>query len=108
VAFLEQRVPGCDVVLGDATRLGEVLQERDVEKVGTVISGLPMVGMPLEFQRAIVHQGLSAIRPGGTVLQYSYSPIPPVPQKKLGVRAEVGAHVLWNLPPATVWRYRWA
>lgn len=104
--FLERRLPGCNVVRGDATRLREILAQRGIERVSTVISGLPMVGMPIEYQRAIVHQALALIRSGGTVLQYSYSPIPPVPTKQLGIEARIAAYVLWNLPPAAVWRYR--
>ena len=40
------------------------------------------------------------------MLQYSYSPISPIPAKKLGVKAEIVRFVLRNVPPATVWRYR--
>ena len=60
----------------------------------------------LAFQRAIVDQGLAAIAPGGTMLQYSYSPISPIPAKKLDVEAKLVKFVLRNFPPATVWRYR--
>jgi phosphatidylethanolamine/phosphatidyl-N-methylethanolamine N-methyltransferase len=77
-----------------------------VGEVGTVISGLPMVNKPLAFQRAIVEQGLAAIAPGGCMLQYSYSPISPIPAKKLGVDAKLVKFVLRNFPPATVWRFR--
>ena len=40
------------------------------------------------------------------MLQYSYSPISPIPAKKLGVDAKLVKFVLRNFPPATVWRYR--
>jgi phosphatidylethanolamine/phosphatidyl-N-methylethanolamine N-methyltransferase len=40
------------------------------------------------------------------MLQYSYSPIAPIPAKKLGVDVKLIKFVLRNLPPATVWRYR--
>ena len=33
----------------------------------------------------MVGQGLAASAPGGCMLQYSYSPIAPIPAKKLGV-----------------------
>jgi len=103
--YLEHRLPGCRVLCGDATRLDAILANLGVERVGTVVSGLPMVGMPFEFHRAIIGQAFKVLRRGGTVLQYSYSPIPPVPTRKLGIRAHLADYVFWNLPPAAVWRY---
>ncbi|HSA79532.1 MAG TPA: hypothetical protein VLE23_01835, partial [Geminicoccaceae bacterium] len=77
-----------------------------VAEVGTVISGIPMVTMPLKFQRAIIEQSFAALGPGGCLLQYSYSPVAPIPAKKLGVEARLVKFVVRNLPPATVWRFR--
>jgi phosphatidylethanolamine/phosphatidyl-N-methylethanolamine N-methyltransferase len=104
--YLRERFPAVRVVNGDATRLVDILRQQGIGEVGTVISGLPMVNMPLAFRRAIVEQGLAAVAPGGCMLQYSYSPISPVPAKKLGVEAKLVRFVLRNVPPATVWRYR--
>lgn len=106
VQFLGRRLPRCRVVEGDATRLAEILAGIDVGRVGSVVSGLPMLRMPEAFQRAIVEQGLGVLRPGGTMLQYTYSPLPPVPTRKLGIKAELVRIVPLNIPPATVWRYR--
>lgn len=103
--FLKERLPGCQVIQGDATRLGEILARNGVVDVGTVISGLPMVGMPETFQRAIIDQGFKVVRPGGFLLQYSYSPVPPVPAAKLGIEARIARFVPLNVPPAFVWKY---
>jgi phosphatidylethanolamine/phosphatidyl-N-methylethanolamine N-methyltransferase len=65
-----------------------------------------MVTMPLAFQRLIIEQSFAALAPGGCLLQYSYSPISPIPAKKLGVDARLVRFVVRNLPPATVWRFR--
>jgi phosphatidylethanolamine/phosphatidyl-N-methylethanolamine N-methyltransferase len=94
------------VIRGDATRLTAILEREGIDKVGTVISGLPMLGMPLEFHKAITDQGLGVTGGRGSMLQYSYSPVPPIPAKRLGIRADLIRYVLWNVPPATVWRYR--
>lgn len=103
--YLRDRLAGVQVVQGDATRLDEILERLGVTEVSTVISGLPMVGMPDDFKRAIVDQAFRALRGQGVVLQYSYSPICPVPAKALGIRARVIRSVPWNVPPAYVWRY---
>jgi phosphatidylethanolamine/phosphatidyl-N-methylethanolamine N-methyltransferase len=104
--YLRERFPKVRVVNGDATRLVDILRQQGVDDVGTVISGLPMVNMPLAFQRSIVEQGLAAMGPGGCMLQYSYSPISPIPAKKLCVEVKLVKFVLRNFPPATIWRYR--
>jgi phosphatidylethanolamine/phosphatidyl-N-methylethanolamine N-methyltransferase len=103
--YLKDRLTGCTVIQGDATRLDEILARHEVGEVGTVLSGLPMVGMPEAFQRAIIEQSFKAMKPGSFMLQYSYSPIAPVPAAKLGITAKIARYVLWNFPPAAVWRY---
>jgi phosphatidylethanolamine/phosphatidyl-N-methylethanolamine N-methyltransferase len=103
--YLRDRFPGVRVVNGDATRLVDIVRQQGVGAVSTVISGIPMVNMPLKFQRAIVEQSFAVLRPGGAMLQYSYSPLPPIRARKLGVDAELVRIVVRNLPPATVWRF---
>lgn len=105
VSYLRDRLPGVRVILGDATRLGEILDPEDRGRVGTVVSGLPMLNMPLDFQRAIVEQSFAVMRPGGCIVQYSYAPRAPIPARKLGVDAELAGFVFRNVPPATVWRF---
>lgn len=104
--YLRNRFPGVRVVHGDATKLAEIVAEQEVEQVSTVVSGLPMVNMPYDFQRAIIEESFKSLKPDGFMLQYSYSPISPIPAKKLGVKAEIVRFVLRNVPPATVWRFR--
>jgi phosphatidylethanolamine/phosphatidyl-N-methylethanolamine N-methyltransferase len=103
--YLRNRFPGVRVVHGDATRLSDIVTEQDIDQVSTVVSGLPMVNMPFEFQSAIVTESFKAMKSSGFMLQYSYSPIRPIPAKRLGVKAEIVRFVLRNVPPATVWRF---
>jgi phosphatidylethanolamine/phosphatidyl-N-methylethanolamine N-methyltransferase len=65
-----------------------------------------MVTMPLAFQRAIIEQSLELLGSDGCLLQYSYSPVSPIPARKLGVEAKLVKFVVRNGPPATVWRFR--
>jgi phosphatidylethanolamine/phosphatidyl-N-methylethanolamine N-methyltransferase len=104
--YLRERFPKVRVINGDATRLVDILRQQGVAEVGTVISGIPMVTMPIGFQRAIIEQSFAALGPGGCLLQYSYSPVVPIRAKKLGVDARLVKFVVRNLPPATVWRFR--
>jgi phosphatidylethanolamine/phosphatidyl-N-methylethanolamine N-methyltransferase len=104
--YLRGRFPGVKVVNGDATRLIDIARQQGITEVGTVISGLPMVTMPLAFQRAIIGQSLELLGDEGCLLQYSYSPVSPIPARKLEVEAKLVKIVVRNLPPATLWRFR--
>jgi phosphatidylethanolamine/phosphatidyl-N-methylethanolamine N-methyltransferase len=104
--YLRDRFPHVRVINGDATRLVDILRQQGIGEVGAVVSGVPMINMPLDFQRKIVAQVFDALGEGGCLLQYSYSPISPIRASKLGLEAELVRFVVRNLPPATVWRYR--
>ena len=95
-----------DVEYNPETGQIEIVRYSVVDDVGTVISGLPMVGMPFEFQRAIIDQAFRVQRPGNFVLQYSYSPVVPIPARRLGIKAQLVRWVPLNFPPASVWLYR--
>lgn len=104
--YLRRRFPAVRVVNGDATRLVDIVRQQGITQVSTVISGLPMVTMPLAFQRAIIEQSFEVLGTNGSLLQYSYSPISPIPARKLGVEAKLVKFVVRNVPPATVWRFQ--
>jgi phosphatidylethanolamine/phosphatidyl-N-methylethanolamine N-methyltransferase len=70
-----------------------------------VVSGLPVVGRPREFQQAVVDACFDVLRPGGAILQYTYSPVSPLPRKRLGITGKLMGWAASNLPPATVWRF---
>jgi len=74
-----------------------------------VISGLPLLAMSKMLQKAILEEAFRLLRPGGAVIQFTYSPRPPVPERLtalLGLRAERIGTIVRNVPPATVFRYR--
>ncbi len=104
--YLTHRYPDVTVVQGDATRLDEIVARLPIERVSTVISGLPMVNMPAGFKRAIIDQAFAVMPEGHAMLQYTYSPLAPVPVEELNLEAELVRYVLRNFPPAAVWRYR--
>jgi phosphatidylethanolamine/phosphatidyl-N-methylethanolamine N-methyltransferase len=104
--YLRDRLPGVNVVQGNATRLAEVLEPLDVGEISTVISGLPMLTMPIDFQRAILESSFSAMGSHGFVVQYTYSPIAPIPARKLGVSAKLKRVIVRNVPPATIWTFQ--
>lgn len=77
-------------------------------RASTVVSGLPLVAMPVEQAIAIVHGAFAMhLGPGGAFYQFTYLPRCPIPARRLaaiGIRAErIG--IAWaNVPPAAVYR----
>jgi len=105
VAFLRRKVPQARVVLGDATRLAELVPPEATGRVGTVISGIPMVNLPFAAQRQIVDSSFAILAPGGHMVQYTYSLVSPLPEAKLGLRGRRCGVAMRNVPPAWVWAY---
>lgn len=105
-ALLEQRFPEATVIRGDAAELPTLLASRNLHEVNAVVSGLPLLAMSEEQQRAIVGAAAQVLPRGGRFVQFSYGPTCPVPERlraALGLRAYMIANILWNLPPARVW-----
>jgi phosphatidylethanolamine/phosphatidyl-N-methylethanolamine N-methyltransferase len=102
---LREHFPGVHVVLGDAGRLREHLDRLGVERVATVISGLPLLSLPFEFQQAVFRQSFEAMGGRGKILQYTYSLTSPARYEQLGATGRRVKRVLRNVPPASVWCY---
>jgi phospholipid N-methyltransferase len=73
-----------------------------------VISGLPLLAMSKALQYDILAEAFRLLRPGGTFVQFTYSPRPPVARavaRALGLSVEKVGTIVRNVPPATVFSY---
>lgn len=101
---LRAKFPGLNVHCMSAGDCGEV----PVENAQAVVSGLPLLSMPLQLQRAILTGFARKVRPGGTYVQFTYGPKPPVARavrEELGLSWRASGTIWWNLPPARVYRF---
>jgi phosphatidylethanolamine/phosphatidyl-N-methylethanolamine N-methyltransferase len=107
-SLLRERFPKAHVINGDACHLDKLLRRRvkDLDRVGAVISSLPLRMFTPAAARALADKIHSVLRPEGRWVQYSYW---------LGngradatVRFELcSTRVVWlNLPPARVSIYQ--
>ncbi|MBL9047346.1 MAG: methyltransferase type 12 [Tabrizicola sp.] len=104
VAHLRQTFPGVTVHHLGADRAAEVV----APGVGAVVSGLPLLSMPVAVREAIVGAAFAILAPGAPMSQFTYGPNPPLPpeaMERLGLRVEPGRKVWANLPPARVYRF---
>jgi phosphatidylethanolamine/phosphatidyl-N-methylethanolamine N-methyltransferase len=104
ITHLRQDFPGVTVHHHGADHAHEVVKPG----VGAVISGLPLLSMPLPVATAILDAAFRILAPGAPYVQFTYGPKPPVPARildQLGLRVEAGRKVWLNLPPARVYRF---
>ena len=108
---LRRRFPAVRVALGDARDLQAIGQRCGFLAEGpadAIISGLGLLAMPLDTQRAILSEAFACLRPGGRFIQFTYGPQAPVDDevaRSLGLSARRGDFILRNMPPATVYVY---
>lgn len=101
---LRARFPGLNVHQISAGDVGTL----PVEGAQAVISGLPLLSMPLDLQRNILSGTFKCVHPGGSYVQFTYGPKPPVARtvrEALGLEWSVSHKIWWNLPPARVYRF---
>lgn len=76
--------------------------------VGAVVSGLPLLSMPVPVREAIIEAAFRILAPGAPLIQFTYGPNPPVPVEtieRLGLCVKLGRRVWANLPPARIYRF---
>ncbi|MBX3583189.1 MAG: phospholipid methyltransferase [Rhizobiaceae bacterium] len=104
--MLARRFPGARIVQGSAARLSGAGVGRDVA-YGAVISGLPLLSMPSRTVFRIVEGVARRLGPSGNLYQFTYGARCPVVHailERLGLEAHLLGTVMWNLPPASVYR----
>ncbi len=107
-AVLATRFPHIQVLQGDARDLKNLLEKTGIGPVKTVVSGLPLLSMDDRDCQRIVAGAFSVLPPRGEFLQFTYGPASPVSRQtrsSLGIAGRRSDWILYNLPPATVWRF---
>lgn len=91
------------VITGDAAMLNLFLKEEGIDKVGCVISGLPLGNFKKETNHEILREVFKCLEDGGSFIQFEYilSAIRSV--KKFFPAISISYEIL-NLPPAFVMR----
>jgi len=104
--YLRKQLPHVQVIHGDAGRLADIVPSRWHGKVSTVVSGIPMITLPFDAQQRLIRSWFSIMKPGGKMLQYTYSLVSPIPEDKLDLRGRRCGMAFLNVPPASVFAYR--
>jgi phosphatidylethanolamine/phosphatidyl-N-methylethanolamine N-methyltransferase len=100
--------PGAGVIQGDATRIQRIVHDHGWSQCDSVVSGLPLIAMPLSVQARIVRGAFSVLAPGGVFVQFTYGPFAPInPEliRRLRLKPHRHSWIARNLPPASVWTF---
>lgn len=110
-AHLCEQFPRAHVVHGNAVDL-EAIARRDGfladGLADAAISGLGLLSMSRETQRAILAATFRVLKPNGRLIQFTYGPASPVPRDLLasmGLQVRRGGFAWRNVPPASVYVY---
>ncbi|MDB5735554.1 MAG: Ribosomal adenine methylase transferase [Alphaproteobacteria bacterium] len=100
--LMRKRFPKVTVHHGDAVTFES--QIAFGARVAAIVSGLPLLQLPLETRRSLLRRALACQDAGGAFVQLSYSWRPPVPPEP---GMTLTRKTVWrNFPPAHVWTYR--
>ena len=105
VTHLRARFPGVTVHLAGA----ETAPQTVAKGVGAVVSGVPLLSMPMALRRSIMAAAFEILGPDGIYVQFTYGPRPALEEaqvKSLGLVWKQTAYVALNLPPARVHTFR--
>ena len=95
--------PNVDVILGDATKFGELLAERGIPKVDHVLSELPLPSFPAGARDAILEMSAKTIADGGTFRQLTVMPLIYYKMYRRYFEDVRFRFVPFNLPPGGVY-----
>ena len=107
--LLVERFPDLRITLGDAAEVPRIASDLGLSRVKAVVSGLPLIGMPVPIRQAIVSGVFEVLAPAGIFVQFTYTPVSPVHRtimEQVGITGRSVKLVWLNLPPARVWVYR--
>lgn len=111
---LRRNFPGVEILHDSASRLVEILRERQLPAANAIISGLPWAVFPESLQREILGAVAGSLAPDGwfTTFAYLQGLMLPAGMRFRRLLSETFGEVLtssvvWrNLPPAFVYRCR--
>jgi phospholipid N-methyltransferase len=105
-ARLRERYPRAHVLAMDAARFGEWARAERFA-AGAIVSGLPLRNFTPDSRRHILAGAFASLCGDGALYQFTYGfacPVPPALLDGLRLEAIRVGRVLFNLPPATVYR----
>jgi phosphatidylethanolamine/phosphatidyl-N-methylethanolamine N-methyltransferase len=103
--FLEKKFPHVTIIHGDAGNLRSLFRRHFGDEnipISSIVSCLPLRSLPKESVERITHEVKIVLKPGGSLIQYTYDIRPHRPVAYKGL-SRVSTDIVWlNFPPARV------
>ncbi len=102
--MLREKFPRAQIITGDAWKLDDLLRRRrePIEKVGAVISSLPLLNFPRAEAERLGEKIRSILEPDGKWVQFTYRIHKRHPRGTTNFQLHATRIVWFNLPPARV------
>lgn len=103
-AVLQKKFPDINLYQCSATEMAEL----SINSPQAVVSGLPLLSMPLGVQTAIIEGAFKLLGNAGKYIQFTYGPKPPIKaelRNKLNLSWTKSSKIWRNLPPASVYHF---
>ena len=102
--LLKEKFPRAQIITGDAWKMCDLLRRRrePVEKVGSVISSLPLLNFPKAEAEKLADQIRSVLDTHGKWVQFTYRIHRLRPRGTTSFRLKASKVVWFNIPPARV------
>lgn len=105
IGVLSKKFPNAKIFKGSAADLEGILPPDIIGKVDTVVSGIPFRNLKENERRNIIDSCVKILTPDGTILQFTYGPLPPIPYRKWKMQGKRLKYILKNTPPAFIWQF---
>ena len=106
VRHLRRLYPGVNVIEGDAFNLNATLGDKRDMVFESVVSGVPLLNIPVAQRIAYVESLLDRIPAGRPIVQLTYGPLSPIPAGRGDYTVEHFDFIFRNIPPTQLWIYR--
>jgi phosphatidylethanolamine/phosphatidyl-N-methylethanolamine N-methyltransferase len=102
--MLRDKFPRAQIITGDAWKMDDLLRRRrePIEKVGAVISSLPLLNFPREDAERLGDKIRTVLEPNGKWVQFTYRIHKRHPRGTTSFQLHSTKIVWFNLPPARV------
>lgn len=103
--FLKNSIPNIRVIEGDANQLPALIAPENLEKVGVVVSAIPLMYLDESLRKSLMNAAFSVMRPNAKIIHVTYNPKSPL-RFWNGIRQSRVAATWFNIPPGFVWKFQ--
>lgn len=104
-AFLRASIPHIHVIEGDANHLADLVAPEICEKVGVVVSAIPLMYLDEKLRKSLISAAFSILRPEAKIVHVTYNPGSPLRFWRSIKQSRV-ASTWFNVPPGFVWQFQ--